>query len=97
MLDDSLFIECECHSDEHTLRFTIDAEDCTIYTSVFLNHWRPWYTRIWIAIKYIFGYKCRYGHFDCTSMGEDQVRQLRKMIYDYEGLCIESKVQNVVD
>jgi len=87
----SAFIECECHSDEHVLRYTIDAEDRVIYTSVFLKHWQSWYVRVWIAIKYVFGYKCKYGHFDCTLMGPDQVRQLRKVIYDYEDICLHEK------
>lgn len=86
MLDGSYFIECECGSDEHTLRYTIDAENKTIYTSVFLRHWQPWYKRVWIAIKYIFGYRCKYGHFDCTLMGPEQIDQLRKMIVKYDFL-----------
>jgi hypothetical protein len=24
----------------------------------------PWWQRIINAVKYVFGYKCRYGHFD---------------------------------
>lgn len=84
MLDGNHYIECECNSDEHVLRYTFDLEDKIIYTSVFLRHWRPWYQRVWIAIKYIFGYKCKYGHFDCTSMGPDEVEQLRRVIQTFQ-------------
>lgn len=86
----SVFIGCECHSDEHTLRYTIDAEDRTIYTSVFLNHYLPWYKRAWVSVKYLFGYKCKYGHFDCTLMGVTQVAQLKQMIIQFEELTKQS-------
>ncbi len=64
MLDGTEYFECDCNSPEHTLVFTLDREDNEIYTSVFLNQYRPWWHRIWIATKYVFGYKCIYGHFE---------------------------------
>lgn len=59
------FFVCQCTSDEHTLRFDFDPEYHEISTSVYLKHFEAWYKRIWIAIKYIFGYKSRFGAFDC--------------------------------
>jgi len=95
MLDGSHFIECRCGSDEHTIRFTLSIEDDDpeIYTSVFLNHWQPWYYRIWHAIKYIFGYKCKYGDWDCTLMGETEVDQLQKMIDDFRSQVIIARAK----
>ena len=59
------YFECSCHSDEHRLVFRFDMEDdcfpCCAY--VFLGD-NPWRKRIWYGLKYIFGYKCKYGHFD---------------------------------
>ena len=86
MLDGNHYVECSCSNDEHTLRFTIDAEDEIIYVSTFLNHWKPWYLRVFTAIKYIFGYKCMYGHFDNTLLRSEQVSQLKKVISEYEKL-----------
>lgn len=85
MLDGSHFIECQCGSDEHVLRFTlsVDEDEQEIYTSVFLNQWESWYKRVWHAIKYVFGYKCKYGDWDCTILGETEVDQLQKMIDDF--------------
>lgn len=94
MLDGSHFIECDCGSDEHTLRFTIDAEEQVIYTSVFLNQWRPWYGRVWIALKYVFGYECKYGHWDCTSMSRAQVDQLKQVLLEYYDLCKKAHETN---
>ncbi len=59
------FLVCDCMSDEHTLRFTFDLEDGEMWTGVYLHNYHNIFERIWIAIKYVFGYKCKYGHFDC--------------------------------
>lgn len=80
------YIECECHSPEHTLRYSLDHEDQVIYVSVYLDQYHPWYERAWIAVKYLFGYKCRYGHFDCVLMGPEQVEQLKKVLQEFENV-----------
>jgi hypothetical protein len=64
-MDDPEYFECSCHSPEHTLRFWFDDDEDYpfVYASVFLGS-VPWRRRVWLGIRYIFGYKCRYGHFD---------------------------------
>jgi hypothetical protein len=94
-INDSVFIECECHSEEHTLKYSIDVEDQTIYTSVFLDQYQPWYGRAWTALKYLFGYKCMYGHFDCTLMGPEKIEQLKNLIKNYDDLCFPKDTQHV--
>lgn len=70
------YFSCECSTDEHTIRFTYDKEDGDLYMSVFLHHRNAWYQRIWIALKYVFGYKCKYGHFDNTLVRKDDAGRL---------------------
>jgi hypothetical protein len=82
MLDGTYFFECRCGSNEHILRFTLDIKDPEnreIYTSIFLNQYRSIFKRIWIGIKYIFGYKCRFGHWDCWILKEEDTERLRDM------------------
>ncbi len=82
MLDGTEFFECRCGSSEHTLRFTLDIEDPEdkeLFTSIFLNQYRSIWKRIWIAIKYVFGYKCKFGHWDCWIMKENDAKRLRDM------------------
>jgi len=86
MLDGSYFFECGCGSDEHTLRFTLDNEDQEIYTSIFLNNYNNIFKRIFIAIKYIFGYKCKYGHWDCWIMKKDDAQKLLEMLNNYNNM-----------
>lgn len=74
------YFECACHSAEHTLRFVWDDEDNSIYTEVFLGHHNNIFGRIWNAIKYVFGYQCRYGHFDCFLMRPEDANRLQMLL-----------------
>jgi len=77
MLDGTYFFECICGSDEHTLRFILDKEDHEIYTSIFLGtEHLSWFKRLWTGIKYIFGYKCKYGHFGNWILKEEDIKKL---------------------
>jgi len=95
MLDGTRYVECRCGSDEHVLRYTlsVDEDDQEIYTSVFLNHWKPWYKRWWHVIKYAFGYKCKYGDWDCTTMGEIEVDQLQAIIDEFRVLVAAQRAK----
>ena len=77
---DPQYFTCECHSPEHTLIFTLDRESNEIYTSVFLLEPPSIWRRIWIGIKYIFGYKCKYGHWDCFSLKQKDVYRLINLL-----------------
>lgn len=77
---DPQYFTCECHSPEHTLSFTLDRESNEIYTSVFLLEPPSIWRRIWIGIKYIFGYKCKYGHWDCFSLKQKDVYRLINLL-----------------
>jgi hypothetical protein len=63
MKDSNHYFECHCHSPEHLLKFVLWEDDPMLFAYVFLNP-EPFYKRIWLGIKYIFGYSSRYGYFD---------------------------------
>ncbi len=79
MLDGTEYFECDCGAVEHTLRFVINKEDGEIYTEIYLNQHRSWYKRVWVAIKYVFGYTSRYGHWDCWTLHGKDVARLKRM------------------
>ena len=81
-MNETEYLECACTSNEHRLVFTLDPEDeeFPIYVSTFLHSYYPWYKRIWVAIKYVFGYRSRYGHFDSMILGWPGVVQLYVML-----------------
>ena len=80
MMDmESHFFVCDCYSDEHTLRFTYDPEDNDLWAGVYLDRKR-WFVRLWVALKYVFGYQCKYGAFDCFSFNpKDADRMIELM------------------
>lgn len=85
MLDGTHYFDCTCGSNEHTLKFTLEKEDGELYTSVFLNQYRGFFKRLWIGIKYVFGYKCEYGHWDCWILDRDDAERLRDMCNEFIG------------
>jgi hypothetical protein len=93
MLDGIKYVECSCNADEHLLRFILDAEDREIYVCTFLNHYKPWYKRLIDAVRHVFGYKCKYGHFDATVVDESTFYQLKDMVNEFDKLIQVSKVK----
>lgn len=74
-----LFI-CQCYSPEHQLIFSYFPEDENVYVSVHLiPEYRLW-KRIWMAIKYIFGYRSCYGHFDEFIFKKSDAEKLQKVV-----------------
>jgi len=79
MYDITEYFECHCYAEEHAIRFSYEEEYNELFLSVFLNQYRPWYHRIWVAIKYVFGYKCRYGHWDTWTLKVEDAGRLRHL------------------
>lgn len=55
---------CECKSLEHQITFRYFDDEDMLYVSTHLITHKNIFKRIWVAIKYIFGYKSRYGNWD---------------------------------
>ncbi len=59
------YFECSCESSEHVIRLSRFEDkdfDDLIYVSFFLRPW-TFRRRVWYAIKYVFGYRSKYGDF----------------------------------
>jgi hypothetical protein len=62
MKNKDIIFFCACSSPEHQLILRkIDGEP-EVYVEIHLTHLRL-LQRLWIAIRYVFGYKCTYGCF----------------------------------
>ena len=79
-MEDPVFFECDCHSDEHTLKFTFDQEENELHTSVFLHQYRGFWRRLWVAVRYVCGYKSRFGHWDCFILRAEDAPRLRALV-----------------
>ena len=97
------YFECQCGSDEHRLVFMLDdAGDLwppDLYTSVFLRDHDNILKRIWKAIRYIFGYKSKYGHFDCFMMKAEDAPRFQLLLEQYieaHNKWVKEKIDPVV-
>jgi len=77
------YIECQCGTPEHTLRFVWEegTDWPEMYVEVCLVQYYGFFKRLWYGLKYIFGYKSKYGygHFDETLLGYHQVKELKDL------------------
>lgn len=80
-----LFI-CQCYNTEHQLIFSYIPEYDSVYMSIYLIPEHRWWKRVWTAIKYIFGYRSRYGYFDEFIFNNSDADRLQKIV-DYLKSC----------
>lgn len=98
MEEQTEFFECICGMDEHTLRFKLesyDPMDVELYTSVFLSQYHSFFGRLWLAIKYLFGYKCRYGHWDCSVIKLEDADRLIALLEKYKKLSTSNVEKDI--
>lgn len=78
-LKHELFI-CECNNVEHQLIFSYLKDEDEVYMEVHLIPESNILKRIWDALKYIFGYRSKYGHFDEFIFHRDDASKLAKIV-----------------
>lgn len=64
---------CDCKSIEHQIVIEYDESCNLVFFYVHLNK-RSFYLRLKYGLKYIFGYKSRYGHFDEFIFNPDHAK-----------------------
>lgn len=69
---------CACSSTEHQIVINKDLKDNIAYCHIHLNKFSFW-ERLIHGIKYIFGYKCKYGDWDEFILNERHAMQLIKL------------------
>lgn len=90
---------CDLNSPEHVFRFVVsecefDNQDIELYLEVYLNQYRSFFQRLMVAIKYLFGYKSKYGHWDVTTLSEDDVQRLFVFIHQHRTKLLKLKRRN---
>jgi len=75
------YIECNCETAEHTIRFTNDPDITypAIYVTFQLNPYVTFWKRLWFGIKYICGIRCLWGHWDEAVLSGKQIEELQKL------------------
>lgn len=85
------YIECSCGDSSHVTRFAWWRWECdpndtywdelSVETQMNLQY--PWYRRVWLAVKYVFGMQCRYGHWHEASFRKTEVEKLVEVCQEY--------------
>ena len=76
---DEVFI-CKCCNIEHQLIFSYFTDEKEVYVSVHLIPEYKIFRRIWKAIKYIFGHRSIYGHFDEFIFKPEDADKLQSIV-----------------
>jgi hypothetical protein len=77
-LDKTEILLCQCHSSEHQILVHYDEEDKMMYLHIHLAE-RSFWKRLKYGLKYIFGYHCKYGHWDEFIFNENDADKLQAM------------------
>jgi hypothetical protein len=96
--DSSEIFVCECGDVAHHIifqvwdwgknnieRLELPAE-CNIELSIHipLNPEWKWHKRIWLALKYVFGYRCKFGHYDSMMVRRSDIPRIKSILDRYE-------------
>ena len=78
---------CECFSPEHQVVIYKDESDGNKQISLcfHLVTYKNIFKRIWVAIKYIFGYKSKYGEWDSVIITKRNYLPLKESVEFIEG------------
>lgn len=71
---------CKCYSSEHQMIMSYFPDECSVYVSIHLVPEHNIWKRIKNGIKYIFGYRCKYGHFEEFIFNSSDADRLQKIV-----------------
>lgn len=77
---DELRTVCACGSPEHQFSLWIDEGDLVLLVHLAQHRFID---RIWTAIKYVFGYRSKYGDWDETFITVDDAKKIVTFIGGY--------------
>lgn len=82
------YFECDCGSKEHTFCVTSEESEDDfppqLYFHFQLTQYRSFLKKISVAVKYIFGYQCKYGHWDTVNISENDTNKLIVLLHQHK-------------
>jgi hypothetical protein len=79
MENQELFV-CECKSLEHQVAFWYNEDVNELHLYVHLTPEVNKWNRVWNAVKYVFGYRSKYGDFDNFQLALSDVEKLKVVL-----------------
>jgi len=85
---DTHHFDCDCSSAQHIFRLTSengwDSDyPPELHISIQLNKYKNLYRRFVIAVRYFFGYECKFGHWDIVTLKEDDLNRLIVLLHQH--------------
>lgn len=77
-MDKTEVMYCACSSMEHIVCFGYFDEEPEIYVSVHLKKHGFW-KRLKYAVKYLFGFQCKYGAFEEIVLGTKHYEKMMQL------------------
>jgi hypothetical protein len=80
------FMQCDCYCPEHILKIYYSQDhkwDYYLTFDYFLVGWNNVFKRMWIALKYVFGYKSKYGEFGEMIVNPQTALKLKVFLDTY--------------
>jgi len=90
------WFDCICSSPEHAIRFVLDEDEGYLWLDVHLTKRYGFFGRCWVAIKYIFGYQCKYGAFDVWEIKDKDVDDLIELLNEKKKI-VEVVTEKYID
>jgi hypothetical protein len=84
-MEEQIFI-CSCHSIDHQVSFYHECDTNTLIVQTHLTTQRNFFERIFFSIKYIFGFKSKYGDWDEFIFKPEDVFKLKEYLNKAEKL-----------
>ena len=73
-------VNCTCNLPSHMLHFYYDEENKELTITTVLSTEKNIFKRIWIAIRYIFGYNKWMCEFQDTLLPMNKIEELQKLL-----------------
>ncbi len=84
-MEKELFVRCICGSLDHQLVMSWDPSEDEpqwqmLYIEIYLVSYQSFFQRLWRAVRYVFGYKCRYGNWDEMLVSPAKAVEMRQLL-----------------
>ena len=96
--DESEIFICNCSDISHNIVFQLwdfgkdnkslwrpASSNCELSIHVFLNDYPYFWKRVWLGIKYIFGYKSKFGYYDTVSFRYEDATRIKAILDKFTG------------
>lgn len=92
--DTSEIFVCDCSDVSHNIIFQLwewgdDPPELCVHVN--LSDYPGFWKRLWLGVRYIFGYKSKYGQYDVMTIRPEDVPRMKKLLENFAEKCNSHK------